>query len=92
MVDIDDSLKKALYKKAVGYSEDEITEEWGNDENGKLVLLKKKITKKVYPPDDSAVKTYLDSYSDKKDYESFSDEELIKEQKKLLNELKSDKK
>jgi hypothetical protein len=92
MENIDDSLKKALYKKAVGYSEDEITEEWGNDENGKLVLLKKKVTKKVYPPDDSAVKTYLDSYNDKKDYESMSDEELLKEQKRLLKELKSDKK
>lgn len=87
----EDKIKKALLKKALGYNADEIVEEYAID-NGQPVLLKKKITKKHYSPDISAVKVLLTKYY--KTYEEkiaqMSDEELFEEEKRLLNLLKEE--
>ena len=89
-VEEEDKIKKALLKKALGYSADEVVEEFSYDDKGDLKLSKKKVTKKHYSPDISAVKVLLERYY--KTYEdkvlSMSDEELSFEQERLKNLLK----
>ncbi len=77
----EDKIKKALLKKALGYSADEVTEEYSCDANGDLILSKKKVTKKHFSPDISAVKVLLDKY-----YKTYEDEVLAMSDEKLLNE------
>ena len=84
-------LNKALIKRALGYMNREITEEFSSD-NGKMKLIKKKITKKKVPPDITAVKVLLDIYSDQDlDVSNMTDEELLLERDKLLEKLKENK-
>jgi len=81
-----EKLEKSLFKKAIGYSVDEIVEEYANGENDEnLRLIKRKITKKHIPPDISAAKTLLDTVDDRfEDLKSLSDEELMKKRDELL--------
>ncbi|MEG2541262.1 MAG: hypothetical protein RSB59_05800, partial [Clostridia bacterium] len=58
-------LVKTLLKKATGYSHNEVQEEYSVDETGGVVLAKRKVTKKYYPPDPIALKTYLELSNDK---------------------------
>ena len=84
-------LNKALIKRALGYMSREVTEEFSSD-NGKMKLIKKKITKKKVPPDITAVKVLLDIYGDQElDVSNMTDEELLLERDKLLEKLKEDK-
>lgn len=89
----EDKIKKALLKKALGYSADEVIEEYTIDEDGESRLAKKKVTKKHFSPDISAVKVLLERYY--KTYEekvaSMSDEDLLREEKTLLQLLKKEK-
>jgi len=85
-------IKSAIIKKATGYDADEITEEYVIDENGIQVLNKRKIIKKHYPPDISAVKIFLSYYGEKtlSELENMTDEELKAEKIRLINLLKSE--
>lgn len=78
-------IREAIIKVALGYSLEEVTEEYGV-ENGQLKLVKRKETKKDIPPDLKAVKLLLDD----KDYSALSDEELEQEKQKLLKRLKEE--
>ena len=78
-------IKEAIMKVALGYSLEEVTEEYGV-EDGELKLVKRKETKKDIPPDLKAVKLLLED----KDYTVLSDEELEKEKQKLLKQLKEE--
>ena len=78
-------IKDAIMKVALGYSLEEVTEEYGV-EDGELKLVKRKETKKDIPPDLKAVKLLLED----KDYTVLSDEELEKEKQKLLKQLKEE--
>lgn len=88
----EDKIKKALLKKALGYNADECVEEYTVNENGEEVLSKKKVTKKHYSPDISAVKVLLERYY--KTYQEqvalMSDEELKLEKERLLRLLKEE--
>lgn len=84
---MDEMILKALLKKATGYSYDEVTEEYGVDGNGEIVLLKRKITNKYSPPDTSALKTYLE-VSGERGVTELTDDELEKEKERLLALLK----
>ncbi|MDD3397571.1 MAG: hypothetical protein PHR96_03425 [Clostridia bacterium] len=88
----EEKIKLALIKKATGYDADEITEEYTVNENGEEILNKKKITKKHYPPDISAVKIFLSFYGGKtlSELENMTDEELKTEKERLINLLKSE--
>ena len=88
MVEENDKLTKTLLKKAMGYSVDEIVEEYVNDEN-ELKLIKKKITKKHIPPDINAVKTLLENINDSnlEKIKNMSDQELQSLREKLLAEI-----
>lgn len=84
-------LNKALVKRALGYLNKEITEEFCKEDEGKMVLTKRKVTKKNVPPDITAVKVLLEMYADDKslDFEKMSDEELLLERDKLIEKLKT---
>lgn len=82
---VETDLKKALVKKALGYDAEEIVEEYVGDDEG-VKLSKRKITKKNYPPDVTAIKMLL---SDEKPIENLSDEELAQEKRRLLELLKT---
>ncbi len=88
----EDKLKKALLKKALGYDADEVVCEYVLGDDGESKLSKKKVTKKHYAPDISAVKMMFEKYYSF-DYEgiySMSDQELEEEKKRLLNILKEE--
>lgn len=80
-------IKNALYKKAVGYDSTETVEEYA-DNDGELVLVKKKVTTKNVPPDISAIKIMLGLDDDVTDLAFMSDEELERERKRLIKKIK----
>lgn len=82
-------LKKALLKKALGYTADEVVCEYVLDEDGGEKLSKKKITKKHFAPDIAAVKMLLESYS-LPDISAMTDQELEEERQRLINKLKEE--
>lgn len=75
----DDVYVDALKKKAEG----EISEEYSSDGDGNLVLVKRKVNSKYYPPDTAAIKSVLDMDG----LETLSDEELENEKRRLLTEF-----
>ena len=81
----DERVKKAILKVALGYSLEEVTEEYGV-EDGELKLVKRRETKKDVPPDLKAVKLLLEE----KAYSALSDEELEEEKRRLLAQLKEE--
>ena len=78
-----DKVKDAVLKVALGYSLEEVTEEYGV-EDGELKLVKRKRTKRKVPPDLKAARMLLDE----KDYSALSDEELESEKRRLLDQWK----
>ena len=78
-------VKDAVLKVALGYSLEEVTEEY-DARDGELKLVKRKETRKDVPPDLKAVQLLLgeDNYS------ALSDEELQAEKIRLINQLKED--
>lgn len=84
-----ETLHEALYNKAVGYSTQEITEEFSRIED-ELVLIKRKLSTKKYPPDLSALQLLLENIGENYDeYENLSLEDLKIERDKLLEKLKT---
>lgn len=83
---MDDEILKILLKRAMGYTYEEIQEEYGVREDGNVVLTKRKINEKYCPPDSAAMKAYLELCGEKS-IENYSDEELENERKRLLEEL-----
>lgn len=83
---MDEELKEALLKRALGYDSDEIVEEYGFSE-GEAVLVKRKVTKKQVPPDIQAAKILLE---DEPELSTLSDDELENEKRRLLLLLKEE--
>lgn len=83
---MEEEILKTLLMKATGYTRDEVSEEYSVSDDGGMELVKRKITTKYYPPDNTALKDYL-SLCASKDAKEFTDEELEKEKLRLLNEL-----
>lgn len=86
-------LEEALYKRALGYLQDEIVEEYSPLEDGTFKLSKRKVTKKVVSPDISAAKVLLQHFLSKESMElsSMTDEELEQEKNRLLKLLEEAK-
>lgn len=82
---------RALTRRAIGYTTEEIIEEYSFEE-GKALLTKRKVASKEYPPDLSAINTLLELLQDKKKVSDLTDEELKKERKRLLEELRKEEK
>ncbi len=83
---ISDEIKDAMIKKAKGYTTSETVEEY-QDEDGNMVLTKKKVTKKHVPPDTQAAKMLIDLGMENS-VKNWSDEELETEKIRLLKLLK----
>lgn len=54
-------VKEILMKRAMGYDVEEVVEEFSEDENGELKLVKRKVARKFVPPDSIALKFLLAS-------------------------------
>lgn len=81
----DERILNAIRKVALGFSLEEVTEEYGV-EDGELKLVKRRETHKDIPPDLKAVKILMED----KDYSALSDEELEREKARLLKQLKEE--
>jgi len=84
MDNLQQQLRGALIKRALGCLEEEETNEFTVD-NGVRTLVKVRTAKKYYPPDLSAVKMLLDGV---RTYADYSDEELEAESTRLMEELR----
>lgn len=80
-----DKVKDAVLKVALGFSLEEVTEEY-DARDGELKLVKRKETRKDVPPDLKAMKLLLSE----QDYSVLSDEELETEKNRLINQLKEE--
>lgn len=85
-----EKIKQALIKKAMGFSHNEIVEEYVISEEGDVRLAKRKITKKFSPPDIPAARILLEEFEEKFDFENMTQEELEKERERLLEQLKKE--
>ncbi len=86
---IEKDVKSALVKKALGYDAEEIVEEYVGDADG-VKLAKRKVTIKNYPPDLTAIKLlWAENVTP---VENMTDDELLKEKKRLLELLKAENK
>ena len=85
-------LKKAIIRRALGYDADEVVEEYSYDEEGKPKLSKKRVTKKHYAPDISAMKILIERYGNlsREEIELMSDEELRAERNRLIKLLEEE--
>lgn len=81
----EDRIRDAILKVALGYTVEEVTEEY-DAKDGELRLIKRKETKKDVPPDLKAVKLLLED----SDYSALTDEQLEEERQRLLRELKEE--
>lgn len=78
-------LENALYDRAVGFVQEDVSEEFGMVDNT-LKLIKRKTSKKYYPPEIRAIELMLEQNSDD-DIKAMNLEELEKERDKLKNLL-----
>ena len=82
-------LEKALMDKAIGFTTQEVVEEYGFSGDD-FVLQKRKTSTKSYPPDLSAIQMLLEKGGENELY-NMTDDELEKEKQKLLSKLKEKK-
>ena len=82
---MDEKIADAVRRVALGFSLEEVTEEYGV-EDGELKLIKRKETRKDVPPDLKAVKILMEDT----DYSALSDEALEQEKTRLLKQLKEE--
>ena len=82
-------LEKALMDKALGFTTQEVVEEYGFSGDD-FVLQKRKTSTKSYPPDLSALQMLLEREGDNELY-TMTDEQLEREKRRLLNKIKEKK-
>lgn len=85
-VDGEHKVKDALLKKALGFTVEELTEEYNFVEN-EAVLTKRKRTKKHYPPDLSAIQLVLNNLDNFTHLERLNIKQLEAEKEKLIKKL-----
>jgi len=83
-------IKKALLEKALGYTTQEVVEEYGIS-GEEFVLQKRKTSTKSYPPDLSALQMLLEGQEENNKYYQYTNDELEKEKLRLIKMLKEDK-
>lgn len=84
----EEEVKAALRKRALGFEADEVVEEYGFNE-GEAVLLKRKISKKIVPPDIQAAKMLMEEQGSLR---TMTDEQLVAEKERLLRLLTEEEK
>ncbi len=88
---LSNDVRDALMKKALGYEVSEVVEEYSMIDK-ELVLVKKKVNTKTYPPDLDAIEMALGQTGGDNTYSDMSDEDLIAEHDKLIQMFKKLKK
>lgn len=83
---MEEEIKGALKKCAVGFGTSEVVEEFCM-EGGELRLVKKKVTRRDVPPDIKAVKMLIEESG----VDGLSDKQLEEEKENLLKILKEEK-
>ena len=83
---MNEEVKEALLRRALGFETDEIVEEYGFSE-GEAVLVKRKVTKKTVPPDIQAAKVLLE---EAEPLGGMTDEQLAAEKERLLRLLREE--
>ena len=84
-------IRKALLDKALGYTTQEVIEEYGLS-GEEFVLQKRKTSTKSYPPDLSALQMLMEEVCEEDNkFSKLSNEELEKEKIRLIKLLKEDK-
>ena len=83
-----EKLDEALFNRAIGFSKDEVVEEYGMVED-KLTLIKKKLNSKYYPPELKAIEMLMEKYNLNNDnmYDNYNLQELEQEKERLLKLL-----
>ena len=76
-----------MKRRAVGYDFTEVTEEYGENKDGELTVLKKKVVTKNLPPDVSALKLLIDIEGEETDVMKMTTEELLIEKEKILKRM-----
>jgi len=85
------NIQDAILKKALGYEVSEVIEEYAMVDN-ELILVKKKVNTKSYPPDLDAIEMALQEGRDNGKYCDMTDEALIDEHDRLMALFKKMKK
>ena len=83
-------LEQALISKALGYTTQEVVEEYGYSGDD-FVLQKRKTSTKSYPPDLSALQLLLGKEEGDNEYLNMTDDELEKHKIRLIKKLKEKK-
>ena len=88
----EDKLKRALMRRALGYKVNEVVDEFLIDEGGAQKLSKRKITKKYFAPDITALKLLIEKFYPDTNLKisEMTDEELLEEREKILQLLKEE--
>lgn len=87
----DNSTINAIKSLASGMVVKEITEEYVADEGGNMKLVKKKVNKKMLPPNTDICKLlYSSAKSDEGKYKTMTDEDLEREKQRLLKQLQKE--
>lgn len=82
-----EKLAKSLLKKAMGYTVNEVVEEYVQEED-EMKLVKKKITTKHIPPDINAARALLERcFTEDDDLQNLTDEELEAMRAELIGKL-----
>lgn len=84
---MNEELLRMLYKKATGYTVQEVVEEYSGDDPS--TVIKRKVSNKYIPPDLTALKMYTELTCKDNPFVDMSDEDLQKEKTRLLAELKA---
>ena len=83
---MDEGVKDAMLRRALGFEADEVVEEYAFRE-GEEILVKKKVTRKSVPPDIQAAKMLLEKQTPPRE---MSDEQIAQEKQRLLQLLKEE--
>ena len=83
-----EKIDDALFNRAIGFSKDEVSEEYSMVED-KLTLIKKKLNSKYYPPELKAIEMLIEKYNlnESEEYKNYNLEELEEEKEKLKKML-----
>ncbi len=86
MKDTISNIKGMLLKKALGFTSEDVIDEYAYKE-GEFCLIKRKRVRKKLPPDVNAAKAYIQLTKNEAEIVNLTDEQLENEKIKLLNEL-----
>lgn len=86
--ELDEDTLKAIKKLITGFCLKEVTKEYALDANGKRILTKEKISKKVVPPNTDIVKMMYQKNDKPNSFDGWTDEQLEQEKQRLLKMLK----